>query len=309
MNENQKGLLFDTLADQYRYNNLPTDLIHLNSEFTIFNLADLHQPMPFSLPLSRLNFFVFGFIKEARGSYTLDHHTFDFKPNTIYFTNPGHYRSFRHDEIKEAYLITFSESFLRESIHGNIFDEFPFLLTETVPAKTVTPEVFNQFERLYLQIHQEYTGQSPFRKKIIISLFFALLLKYKEYFFMDYSPIYEGNRGSEIVVNFKKLLDKHYRELANGSANEVFRLQDYADAQNLHPNYLGNVIKAKTGKTIGMWISEKSVAESRSLLQNTSLPVKDIAYRLGFTDTAHFSKFFKKQLGISPVVYRKTPQF
>ncbi|RFM37010.1 helix-turn-helix domain-containing protein [Chitinophaga silvisoli] len=308
MNENQKGLLFDTLADQYRYNNLPTDLIHLNSEFTIFNLADLKQPMPFSLPVSRLNFFVFGFIKQARGIYTLDHHTFAFKPNTIYFTNPGHYRSFRHEEIQEAYLITFSETFLKESIHGNIFDEFPFLLTETVPAMTVTPEVFSQFERLYLQIHQEYTGQSPFRKKIIVSLFFALLLKYKEYFFMDYSPIYEGNRGSEIVVNFKKLLEKHYRDLARGAATEVFRLQDYADAQNLHPNYLSNVIKAKTGKTIGMWISEKSIAESRSLLQNTNLPVKDIAYRLGFTDTAHFSKFFKKQLGISPVEYRKTPR-
>jgi len=306
MKDNKKVLLFDTLADQYRYNNLPTDLIHLNSEFTIFNLADLKQPMPFSLPVSRLNFFVFGFIKQARGSYTLDHHTFEFKPYTVYFTNPGHYRSFRHEEITEAYLITFSETFLKESIHGNIFDEFPFLLTETVPAMTIDKDKFEQFERLYLQIHQEYTGQSPFRKKIIVSLFFALLLKYKEYFFMDYNAIYEGNRGSEIVINFKKQLEKHYRDLAKGVATEVFRIQDYADAQNLHPNYLSNVIKTKTGKTIGAWISEKSIAESRSLLQNTNLPIKDIAYRLGFTDTAHFSKFFKKQVGTSPVEYRKS---
>lgn len=307
MKENEKTLLFQTLADQYRYANLPTDLIQLNSAFTIFNLADLRQPMPFSLPVSRLNFFVFGFVKQAAGNYTIDHQSFQLKPYTIYFTNPGHYRSFQYDQIEEAYLITFSETFLKESIHGNIFDEFPFLLTETLPAITTTKEIFEQFERLYLQIHQEYTGKSPFREKLITSLFFILMLKYKEYFAMDYNAIYEGNRGSEIVVRFKKELEKHYKELASGAATEVFRLQNYADAQNLHPNYLSNVIKLKTGKTTGTWIAEKSIAEARSILQNTNTPVKEIAWLLGFTDTAHFSKFFKKQTGLSPAEFRKTP--
>ncbi len=57
------------------------------------------------------------------------------------------------------------------------------------------PEVFAQFERLYKQIHQEYVSSSPFRKRLIGTLFVALLLKYKEYFWLGYNAIYEGNRG------------------------------------------------------------------------------------------------------------------
>ncbi|RZM21697.1 MAG: AraC family transcriptional regulator [Pedobacter sp.] len=306
MNKSNKAEMFENLEEQYRYMNLPVDLIRLDSQFTIFNLTDLKQPMPFSLPVSRLNFFVFGFVKDASGWYTIDQHTFPFKPGTIYFTNPGHFRSFKYTQISQAYLITFNETFLKENFPADFFAEFPFLLTETVPAMTTAPEIYEQFERLYLQISQEYNGHSPFRKKIIASLFFALLLKYKEHFGMDYNPIYEGNRGSEIVNRFRKELERHFREISGGTAQHIFRLQDYADAQNLHPNYLSNVIKTKTGKTVGTWIAEKTISHAKSLLQNTSVPIKELAYRLGFTDSAHFSNYFKKQTGISPLSYRNS---
>lgn len=307
MNKKDGIIIYNTLEEQYRDANLPVDLIHLNSEFTIFNLADLRRPMPFSLPASRLNFFVFGFIKDAQGNYTIDHQTFQMRPGTIYFTNPGHLRSWSYSEIGEVYLVTVSEAFLKENIHADIFTEFPFLLAETLPAMTATEDVYIQFERLYLQIHQEYNAQSPFRKRLIGSLFFVLLLKYKEYFWLKYNAIYEGNRGSEIVKQFNKLLEKHYRDLAVGKAELVFRLQDYAQAQGLHPNYLSNVIKSKTGKTVGTWIAEKTIAEAKSLLKNTDISIKEITFRLGFTDTANFSTYFKKNAGISPLTYRKQP--
>jgi len=305
MKKSNKGEVFETLEEQYLYMNLPVDLIQSDSQFTIFNLAELKQPMPFSLPTSRLNFFVFGFVKDAWGQYTIDQHTFSFKPCTIYFTNPGHFRSFEYTRITEAYLITFDEMFLKENLPADFFEEFPFLLTETVPAMVAAPEIYEQFERLYLQMHQEYNSHSPFRKKITASLFFALLLKYKEHFGTNYNPIYEGNRGSEIVNRFRKDLERHFKGISAGTAEHMFRLQDYADAQNLHPNYLSSVIKSKTGKSIRTWIAEKTINQAKSLLRNTAIPIKELAYRLGFTDSAHFSNYFKKQADSSPLSYRK----
>ncbi len=302
--KSNNGEVFETLEDQYRYMNIPIGTIQLDSEFTIFNLADLKQTMPFSLPVSRLNFFVFGFIKEAEGKYQIDQHTFDLKPGTIYFTNPGHFRSFEYTHIAQAYLITFDELCLKENFHQDFFEEFPFLLTETAPALVTDAQIYQQFERLYLQIYQEYISQSPFRTKIIASLFFALLLKYKEHFGMGYNPIYEGNRSSEIVKQFRKDLEMHFRNISDGIAQHPFRIQDYADAQNLHPNHVSNVIKSKTGKTIGTWITEKNITYAKSLLQNTSKSIKEIAYQLGFNDSAHFSKYFQKQCGNSPSSYR-----
>jgi AraC-like DNA-binding protein len=131
------------------------------------------------------------------------------------------------------------------------------------------------------------------------------LLKIKEYFWKDYNPIYEGNRGSLIVKNFKRMLEKHYRDLSNGTVERIFHVQEYADVQNLHPNYLSSVIKSKTGKAIGTWISEKTIAEAKSLLQNSPISIKEVAYRLGFAESAHFSNYFKKHTGQFPVLYRK----
>jgi len=304
MKEN-KIKIFNTLYDQYKYLGLPLDLMDQHTDFTIFNLKDIRQSLPFESPVHRLNFFVFVFIKSGSGRYTIDDHILEVKPNAVYFTNPGHYRSFHWDSIEEIYLITFSEDYLKEHVHADVFSEFPFLLTETYPAKILKVEVFEELERLYKQIHKEYIGNSPFRKKIIGNLLVVLLLKIKEYYWLDYNPIYEGNRSSLIVKNFKQLLEKHYRELASGKAERVFRVQEYADAQNLHPNYLNNVIKMKTGKAIGTWVIEKTISEAKSLLQHSDISIKEIAYRLGFAESAHFSNYFKKHTTQSPIAYRK----
>jgi AraC family transcriptional activator of pobA len=303
--DEEKIYTYNDLHDQYRHLGFPVDLIDKQTDFTIFNLKDIHEPLPFRSPISRLNFFVFAFVKDGRGKYTLDDHTYEIQPNTIYFTNPGHYRSFEWNAIEEIYLITLSESFLKENVNGDIFRDFPFLLAETIPARVVSTEVFAEFERLYLQIHKEYTGHSVYRKRLIAGLFVVLLLKIKEYFWLDYNPLYEGNRSSHIVKNFKQQLEKHYRDLATGKTDHPFRIQEYADAQNLHPNYLNNVIKTKTGKSIGTWIVEKTIAEAKSLLQHSPLAVKEIGYKLGFAESAHFSNYFKKYTAVSPVLYRK----
>jgi AraC family transcriptional activator of pobA len=65
------------------------------------------------------------------------------------------------------------------------------------------------------------------------------------------------------------------------------------------------VIKTKTGKAIGTWIMEKTISEAKSMLQNSSVPIKEIAYVLGFSESAHFSNYFKKHTNTSPVSYRK----
>ncbi len=300
--------VYETLREQYQALGLPVEQMDAHTDFTIFNLADLRQSLPFRSPLSQLNFFVFNFLKSARGHYDVDEQQFVIRPGTIYFTNPGHCRSFEYQALEEAYLITLSEEFLREYVHANVFEEFPFLLGETFPARPVSPAVFAEFERLYLQIYQEYRARSPFRERLFGHLFMALLLKLNEHFGLDYNPIYEGNRSSSIVRRFKQLLAQHYRDLGSGQAQHVFRVQDYAAAQRLHPNYLSTVIKVKTGKTISSWVAEKNIAEAKALLQDSALAVHEIASRLGFAEPAHFSTYFKKHTHCSPLKYRKASQ-
>ncbi len=305
MQATENRLIFKNIQELYRHLNLPVDLIDEKTEFAIHNLKDIHSELPYISPVFRPNFFSFLFVKDAYGKYTTDSLIFDSVPGTVYFTNPGHYKSFHWQKLNEVYMITLSESYLKENVHPDIFEEFPFLLAETVQPRVLDADTFSEFEQLYLQIQKEYLSHSPYRNRLIGNLFVVLLLKIKEYFWKDYNPIYEGNRSSQIVKNFRLTLEKHYRDLSNGLVEQAFRVQDYADAQSLHPNYLSNVIKIKTGKAIGTWIVEKTIAEAKSLLQNSATSIKEIAYRLGFSESNHFSSYFKKHTNTTPVLFRK----
>lgn len=100
---------------------LSTSAIDSDTDFTIHNLKEFQPVLPFKSIGFRPNYFSFLFVKNAKGKYTTDNLTFDPAAGTIYFTNPGHFKSFEWYKIEEVLLITFTESFLKENVHRDIF--------------------------------------------------------------------------------------------------------------------------------------------------------------------------------------------
>ena len=52
------------------------------------------------------------------------------------------------------------------------------------------------------------------------------------------------------------------------------------------------------------FIRTKRLQEAQKLLQISTLSISEIGYQVGFKDLSHFSKVFKKHIGISPAEYR-----
>ncbi|WP_339709320.1 AraC family transcriptional regulator [uncultured Kriegella sp.] len=302
MTETKEIAFFERVVDLYNALNIP---IEQDSQFSMNDLLDIHRTIPYKSPIFRTNYYSFIFVKNGKGNYTTDEQTFEYGSRTIYFTNPGHIKSFEFHELKEAYLITFSEEFLKTNIHQNIFNDFPFLLSETVPPQNPNKQEYTEIETIYLQILNEYQGSSLYKEKIISSLLVALLLKIKALFWQNYYPLEEGSNQSRIVKTFKENLEKHYTNLAIGKVDNVFQPQDYANLQQLNSSYFSQVIKSKTGKSPSRWINERTTSYAKALLKKTSKSIKEITFALGFGETAHFSNFFKKQTGFSPSAYRK----
>ncbi len=273
--------------------------------FSIDDLLELHPEIPYTSPVFRTDYYSFIFVSGGRGNYTTDARTFDYGDRTIYFTNPGHLKAFTFHELSSAYLVTADEAFLKEFCRADLFRAFPFLLAETVPPLTLAPEPFAEIERLYHEMARVYAGDSAYRYQMIGHLLSVLLFRIKEAFWEDYAPLEEGDRGSEIVRRFKADLEAHHRDLAGGQAEVHFQAQDYASAQHLSAGYFGEVISSKTGKPVSRWLSEKTVSQAQAYLRNSSLSVKEIADKLRFTDTAHFSNFYKKHTGETASGYRR----
>lgn len=81
-------------------------------------------------------------------------------------------------------------------------------------------------------------------------------------------------------------------------------VQWYADAMQITPKYLSEVVKDVSGRTSSQWIANFVVTELKSLLRNTDLSIKEIAVEMNFANQSFLGKYFKNIVGKSPVEYR-----
>ena len=86
---------------------------------------------------------------------------------------------------------------------------------------------------------------------------------------------------------------------------EALTLSQISEKFFISASHLSHVFKRETGLSPIQYMMQRRIGEAQSLLVETSLTIQEIDERLGFTDSAHFSKMFKKCVGVTPKEYRK----
>lgn len=81
-------------------------------------------------------------------------------------------------------------------------------------------------------------------------------------------------------------------------------MQFYADRLYVTPKHMSKVIKQVSGKTVPQWIDSFVLLEGMNLLKYSDCSVKEIAFRLKFASVQSFHRFFKSQVGKTPMEYR-----
>lgn len=101
-----------------------------------------------------------------------------------------------------------------------------------------------------------------------------------------------------LLAKLDALIDVHFSEEKS--------TEFYCSRLSYLERTLNNLVKAERGKTVFMLIQERILKEAKHLLLTTAMPVKTMAFILGFEDPAYFSRFFKRLSGMSPKQYRST---
>jgi AraC family transcriptional regulator, transcriptional activator of pobA len=86
--------------------------------------------------------------------------------------------------------------------------------------------------------------------------------------------------------------------------SEPLSLRDVAHEIGMTPGHLTTVVRRRTGRTVQEWILERRMGEARTMLEETDLPVAEIARRVGVFDPSYFSRQFTRIHGISPRNWR-----
>jgi AraC-like DNA-binding protein len=101
-----------------------------------------------------------------------------------------------------------------------------------------------------------------------------------------------------LAQNIRSYIDAHFFEPI-GPADIVKSLR-YSGV------YLRQTFRHATGLTLSQAIQNRRMLEARRLLLETTLTLKEIAFRCGFDDEGYFCRVFRKHEGVNPTVFRNT---
>lgn len=82
-------------------------------------------------------------------------------------------------------------------------------------------------------------------------------------------------------------------------------LQTISEQLNLSKPYISLVFKEHMGVTVMDYITNLKINRAKTLLSTTTQSILEISQLLGFHDSSHFCKAFKRVAGVTPREYRK----
>lgn len=125
----------------------------------------------------------------------------------------------------------------------------------------------------------------------LLEFFLRLLSQYRK------NRLNEPHAGKRVSIQFHNNLAQHFRKHHD--------VGFYAEKACLSPKHFSTVVKQETGYTAAHWINSQIMAEAKMLLHiRRDLSVQAIADMLGFDEQASFSRYFRREMGMSPSEFR-----
>jgi len=208
-------------------------------------------------------------------------------------------RFYGFSEEFQAYVIFFRKAFLT-----NTFINEP-LVENLIHYDFGNPVVFQLNKGNYVEIHQlfdrlyrEYHHHKLFHEKMLVLQFVELLFEIARISEpLSINARIFPTRQQQLVNKFKVLVDEFFLVKRT--------VRQYADSLFVTAKYLGEVVKACTGLTALHIIHARIFQEAQYWLVHTNLSIKEIAEKLKFDTSAHFSRFFKHFSGFNPSEFQR----
>jgi AraC family transcriptional activator of pobA len=99
------------------------------------------------------------------------------------------------------------------------------------------------------------------------------------------------------IARLNRLVGAHFRE--------HLPVEFYARELGVSVTHLNRITKAQTGRTMNELLSDKIILQAKRDLVFTIQTAQEIAYALGFSDPAYFTRFFSREAGETPRQFRE----
>ena len=106
----------------------------------------------------------------------------------------------------------------------------------------------------------------------------------------------EEKSGSIIEMAKNYIKNNYHKDIS---------LDDVSREVNISPYYFSKLFKETTGENFIEYLTNLRMDKAKELLETTECSMKEICVRTGYSDPNYFSRSFKKNVGVTPTVYKE----
>lgn len=239
------------------------------------------------------------------GELTYGRNKYDYQEGSLVFVSPGQVIKLKLDKSvtkRKGWALLFHPDLIHGTNLGKQIDDYHFFSYDICEALHISERerkmVIESFDKISFEISQSIDKHS--RKLIVNNI--QLLLDYCARFY-DRQFITREQLNLGTLEQFERELNAYFKTEKTRSIG-LPTVSYFAEKMLLSPNYFGDLVKKETGKSAQEYIHIKIMDIAKDRIHDTSKSVSDIAYELGFKYPQHFTRMFKKSIGVSPSEFR-----
>lgn len=293
---------FDSISELHRALGLPKPLHPLVS---LVNYAHITTPEAELPSMLLLNFYKISYKINLQGKIKYGQHHYDFEEGGISFLSPNQLIAATEDEKDySGYTLLIHPDFLRNYPLAKNISNYGFFSYSANEALYLSEKEKITISEVFEHILQELNSRiDDFSQDVIIS-HIEVLLNYSNRFYKR-QFITRKAANHDLLTQLEDILNQYFNDektLIKGLPTVSY----LAEALNLSPRYLSDMLRALTGQNTQQHIHEKMIEKAKEFLASDHLTVAEVAYHLGFEHPQSFNKIFKKKTNQTPVAFKQS---
>ena len=249
------------------------------------------------------------FLKDVKcGDLRYGRNYYDYQEGTLVFMAPGQVVEV---EVKDkpqvppkGRALLFHPDLLRGTSLGRNIAGYTFFSYEVNEALHLSEQERQVVMDCLQNIQSELKHAIDKHSRTLIVSNIELLLNYSIRFY-ERQFITRSEVNKDALSRFERLLNDYFKG-DTPQRDGVPSVRWCAEQLHLSANYFGDLIKKETGKSAQEYIQLKVIDIAKERIFDTTKSISEIAYELGFRYPQHFTRLFKKCVGMSPNEYRTT---
>lgn len=161
-----------------------------------------------------------------------------------------------------------------------------------------SPAEFSRILRM-IYLTWDILQLQPYRRKTIQNLLQSIIsdIQYIKDIADESEKHDQSTRTQDVFMQFKRLVHKYcFSERS---------IPFYASQLHVTPHHLSAIIRKASGHSVMYWINRATIQEAKLLLKTNNAMGYEIADQLHFSSASAFSKFFKRETGMTPKMYQE----